>query len=411
MVYTQICDWLDDFIGDDPPCELIDVWDLTEWIYESEILDIFEEFVIPSFKNKRSRDDADNILHSLIWEYYLFRRAGYISKLLPDISGAQSIRVAAGSTQQSIEWHKEKRDLLTASEFACILDSRRLGVLRSKIINRLTDGEPPQNVFLSREGKLNATAWGIRYEEVVRRIYEKVNECTVLCGIPRLRHPELAFLAASPDGLVLDGPSTGRLIEIKAPISRELEEDIVPQDYYCQMQIQMEVCGAASADYCECRIEIVKEGKFSDISGCPQYIGSLAVIGSKDDYKTWKYVYSPLFPKTESGKADALAWRPNINEHQIRPTIIVGDDLENNLFYEPTPDEIVNIEILEIQLWEIGDWQIITMPRNKRWWENVGFPEYTRFVKDVNAARADPLFVIPREFQESSYPAPMFVED
>jgi hypothetical protein len=409
MVYTQICEWLDDFIGDEPPCELIDVWDLTEWIHESEILEIFEEFVIPSFKNKRSRDDADNILHSLIWEYYLFRRAGYIGTLKADNASAERIRAAAGSAQQSLEWHKEKRDLLTASEFGCILDSRRLGILRSKIVNKLTDGELPQNVFLSRDGKLNASAWGIRYEEVVRRLYEKANGCNVLAGIPRLRHPQLGFLAASPDGLVLDGPTAGRLVEIKAPLSRDLEEDVVPQDYYCQMQIQMEVCGAQSADYCECRLGVAKDGNWSDISRNkgPSFVGSVAVVGSRDDYKTWSHKYSPLFPNNEEGRALALAWRPTIVE---KPTITVPD-AEDNYMYEPTPDEIVVVEILETQVWEVIDWQIITVPRNTRWWSLVGLPEYERFVSDVMSARADPLYLVPKTFEGGAFPTPMFLDD
>lgn len=409
MVYTQICEWLDDFIGDEPPCELIDVWDLTEWIHESEILDIFEEFVIPSFKNKRSRDDADNILHSLIWEYYLFRRAGYINTLLPDISGAERIRTLAGSTQQSIEWHKEKRDLLTASEFGCILDSRRLGVLRTKVINRLTDGEPPQNVFLSREGKLNASAWGIRYEEVVRQLYEKVKGCNVLSGIPRLRHPVLGSLAASPDGLVIDGPTAGRLIEIKAPLSRELEDDVIPQDYYCQMQIQMEVSGSLSADYCECRLNVVKNGVWSDISGAkgPAFVGTVAVIGSRDDYKTWAYSYSPLYPNTEEGRALALAWKPIIVN---KPNEVVSEP-DMNYMYEPSPEEEVILEILELQTWEVIDWQVITVPKNERWWNLVGKPEYERFINDVTSARADPMYLIPKTFEDSSFPAPMFLDD
>ena len=411
MVYTQICEWLDDFIGDEPPCELIDVWDLTEWIHESEILDIFEEFVIPSFKNKRSRDDADNILHSLIWEYYLFRRSGYISTLKPDIVGAERIRAVAGSSQQSAEWYKEKRDLLTASEFACILDSRRLGVLRSKVINKLTDGEVPQNVFLSRDGKLNATAWGIRYEEVVRRLYEKANGCNVLSGIPRLRHPVLGFLAASPDGLVLDGSNAGRLIEIKAPLSRLLEEDVIPQDYYCQMQIQMEVCGAQSADYCECRLGVVKDGAWSDISGAkgPAFVGVVAVVGSIDDYKTWSYKYSPLFPNTEEGRGLALSWKPVIIDKPANNVVEANSD--SNYMYEPSPDEEVIFEILELQIWEVIDWQIITVPRNKRWWAMVGLPEYQRFVNDIISARADPMYLVPRTFDSEPFPAPMFLDD
>lgn len=388
MVYTQICEWLDDFIGDDPPCELIDVWDLTEWLHESEILDVFQEIVIPSFKNKKSRDDAENILHSLLWEYYLFRRSGYISKLVADASAVGRLQTAAAlataSTQQSLQWHREKRDLLTASEFSCILDTRRMGVLRSKVANKLSDGERPQTVFLSRGGKLNASAWGVRYEEVVRLLYEVNAGCKVQNNIPRLRHPVLGFLAASPDGLVIEGPAAGRLLEIKAPLSRILEDDVVPCDYYCQMQIQMEVCDVGSADYCECRLAIVKDGVFTEsATAMPNFVGSLAVVGEPDDYKTWEYKYSPLFPNTLEGRAGAVDWKPLLSNE--------------------------GLEILELQTWEVQDWQVITVARNKRWWANVGFPEYQRFLTDVYAARADPMYLIPKSFD--TIPEPMFLDD
>lgn len=381
MVYTQICEWLDDFIGDDPPCELIDIWDLTEWLHESELLDVFEEIVLPSFKNKKSRDDATNILHSILWEYYLFRRSISVAKLATDLSGAERVKINVGSVQQSLAWHREKRDLLTASEFSCILDSRRLGVLRSKVINTLSDGQKPQTVFLSRDGKLNASAWGIRFEEVVRLLYERSRGCTVLGGMPRLRHPLLGFLGASPDGLVVDGPSAGRLLEIKAPLSRVLEDDVVPGDYYIQMQIQMEVCDLESADYCECRLSVVKDGLFSNIKeGMPPYVGAVAVVGSRDDYTTWKYVYSPLMPHGVEGFSQALNWKPQDGE------------------------------ILELMVWEIYDWQLITVPRNRRWWNTIGFPEYQRFLSDVMAARADPMYFVPRSF-EMKIPEPMFLDD
>lgn len=398
MVYSQICEWLDDFIGSDPPYELIDVWDLTEWIHESEVLDIFSEIVIPSFKNKKSRDDAENILHSLIWEYYLFRRGGYINKLSPDTPGFEHVKAMVGSTQQSLEWHREKRDLLTASEFACILDSRRSGLLRSKVVPTLSDGLTPQNVFISCDGKLNASAWGTRHEEAVRIIYEAVNSCNVLAGIPRLRHSKLDGLAASPDGIVQNGAFAGRLLEIKAPLSRVLEDDIVPHDYYCQMQIQMEVCDIESADYCECRFNIVKNGLWSDISGVlPKFVGSLAVVGLSNDYKTWKYVYSPLFTNDDKGRIDALNWKPDIIKND---ETTVSD----------TGMKSASEEILELETWEIIDWQVITVARNRRWWTAVGLPELKRFIDDMKKSRADPLYLLSNKIVDLGPPAPMFID-
>ena len=63
----------------------------------------------------------------------------------------------------------------------------------------------------------------------------------------RIRHPTEARLAASPDGIVVSGDRTGRLVEFKAPITRVLNQK-VPEDYFMQMQLQMEVTQVEECD-------------------------------------------------------------------------------------------------------------------------------------------------------------------
>jgi hypothetical protein len=60
---------------------------------------------------------------------------------------------------------------------------------------------------------------------------------------------------------------------------------------------------------------------------------------------------------------------------------------------------------LEKQKWVIQDWQLLTVLRNRRWWQTVGLPEYEQFIKDLDAARADPLF-----FSEDPFTKPMFID-
>lgn len=377
-MYSQICSWLDDFIGEDPPSELLDVWDLTEWLNECEIVEVFNEVVIPSFKNKQTRDDATSILHSLIWEYYLFRRDEAISKLPSLVDSVIKVKGLVGSVQQSQEWHKEKQSLLTASEFSGILDSNRLRILRGKLRTSFVDEGQMQTVFLSRaDGKLNPMAWGLRYEPVVRSIYEKEFGCKVFSGVGRIIHHGLKGLGASPDGIVEDGVRAGRLIEIKAPSSRVLEEDLIPYEYYCQMQVQMEVLDVGAVDYCECRISAVSSWDTLELSG-PKWIGAVAVVGLLDDSLTWEYVYSPLFPNNEEGRSAVAAWIPEAG-------------------------------CLEKQIWAVQDWQVLTVIRNRRWWSTVGKPEYEQFFKDLAAARADPMFLLPAD-EEVTFKQPMFID-
>lgn len=362
-----MCAWLNDFIGQDPPEELLDVWDLTEWIYESEILEIFNEIVLPAFKNKRSRDDAEDIVHSLLWEYFLFRRDSAVASFVNKPESVIRIKELSSCRQQSTEWHMEKRYLVTASEFSDILDNNRVALLRKKT---KSGGEfiNTQTVFLTQEKRIHAMAWGYRYEPVIRNLYEKVTGNTVFTEVGRVRHPLLKRLAASPDGLV----DNGRLLEIKAPVTRALEEDIIPYEYYCQMQVQMEVLDIGAVDYVECRIRSISEWVDTD-SSLPQWIGAVAVVGNLEDSSSWAYVYSPLFMNTEEGRLGVDNWA-----------------VEN---------------CLEKQKWMIEDWQLLTVLRNKRWWLAVGLPEYEQFIKDLDAARADPLF-----FTDGTFDKPMFID-
>jgi len=84
----------------------------------------------------------------------------------------------------------------------------------------------------------------------------------------RLLHPTDSLLAASPDGLIIDAADparVGRLLEIKCPITREINETI-PFDYWCQMQIQMEVTGIDECEYVEVKLDSITS-KRTDLSG------------------------------------------------------------------------------------------------------------------------------------------------
>jgi hypothetical protein len=57
----------------------------------------------------------------------------------------------------------------------------------------------------------------------------------------------------------------GRLIEIKCPITREVGVEI-PFEYWCQMQIQMEVTGIEECEYVEVKLDSISPKKL-DLSG------------------------------------------------------------------------------------------------------------------------------------------------
>jgi len=365
MVYSTVCRWLEDYLRDEET-ELYDSWDFMEWIAESEIVEVFEAMVLQTLSHKDSKNDAQTIFYSLLWEYYLLRRDLYNSRIVADVEVCNRLKLVEGTVQHSVQWFQEKRNLVTASEFSSLLTGcTRL--IKSKVVQRMSDSRSEQTVVV---GRLSPMAWGHRYEPVIRSIYAKyVAKGEVFDECTRIRHRALDRLAATPDGLVLSGPRAGRLLEIKAPVSRDIEEEIIPEPYYIQVQVQMEVCDVAVADYCECRIRAGSTWQLplgTDAAGVNtgMCIGAVAVVGSLEDPASWLYEYSPLYDNTAEGRILAEAWVP------------IGD-------------------LLEKQLWQVEKMQTITLRRNPRWWATVGLPAYTHFWKHVLAARNDPMFLAP----------------
>ena len=131
--------------------------------------------------------------------------------------------------------------------------------------------------------------WGVRFEPVVKQVLASRWGATI-ADSGRIMHSTDPNLAASPDGFIMaatDEARVGRLIEIKCPIRRTIAEG-VPFEYWCQMQIQMEVTGIGECEYVEVKFDSVEKGK-SDISGEPE--GYIWLIQDPETCAL-KYIYT-----------------------------------------------------------------------------------------------------------------------
>ena len=100
----------------------------------------------------------------------------------------------------------------------------------------------------------DSTRFGSKFEEVANKIYQYKTKNTVL-QFGLLQHPKYSFIGASPDGIT----TTGIMIEIKCPPKRKIT-GIVPENYWCQMQVQMDVADLNECDFVECSfVECSKE--------------------------------------------------------------------------------------------------------------------------------------------------------
>lgn len=144
--------------------------------------------------------------------------------------------------QRTPEWYERRKTLITASDAAAALGIKpyasypgdpRFDALKKKIGGDRFRG----NMF---------TAHGVRYEDEARRlISEALGD--VIFDVGLFVHADLDWLGASPDGIT----ASGMAVEIKCPMMRKPRPGHVPEHYWPQIQVAMEVTGLSSCLWVE----------------------------------------------------------------------------------------------------------------------------------------------------------------
>ena len=361
--------WLEDWIENNNPEQLNDSYDIESWMNE-EMIEMIEIYLSCSFKKISTKEDCKDVLRSLVYEYARFRQnlALDYARQRSEKEGHKIVKrilETPQTTQKTKEWKSESLNLLTGHEFADVVygSEKMRGAVIAKKCSPLTE-YPEQTCYITpSDGKLSPFKWGWRYEPVVKSIFEKYAAKGIINdNIGRIKHSSLARLAASPDGLITSGPFAGHLVEIKSPISRVLDYKI-PLNYWCQMQLQAEVCDVDIVEYVEIRFESVPINK--DIESwlkkpfkenIPKMFGVICVVGKEGDYNSNRYVYSEPF---ESIK-DFMNYKPKYEKDE---------------------------KIFELCAYRVLDYHHKSVLRNKKWWELVGKPAYEEFWIDVDEAK------------------------
>ena len=290
----------------------------------------------------------------------------------------QQLVLQRQTPQHATEWYAEKSECLTASEIHDIFSGSRGALLRRKVAlyrSKGSDASVDDNgisrstVSVSQpDGNMMATYWGHRFEPIIRRIYEeeKAGRDTVLDGLGRFRHADTAFewLRASPDGLVMRGPLAGRLVEIKAPKTR-IPDDLVPSEYWIQMQMQAEVLNLDAVEFVEGQFQqrhksaMTAEDWITFTSA--KWKGELMVVNRAksgwglDNYPELEYIYSD----------------PVRDASDLKP--LSSDSNEG--------------EVLEESCWWLTGFFPRTVLRDREWWESVALPQAQAFWAEYLEAR------------------------
>ena len=256
------------------------------------------------------------------------------------------------TAQHTADWYTQRQHMLTASEFSQILDGRRGALLRQKLAPPTII--PSSTVGIAQEdGEMNPTTWGHRFEPLVRAIFEQeiAGPGTVCDTLGRFTHATIPWLSASPDGLIIKGGLAGRLVEIKAPKTRQPGK-FVPEEYWIQMQIQMEVCNLEAVEFIEARFAQRPAAHIT-----PEYAAAIANA-------RWK------------GRIEV---RGDLERHYVYSEPV--EDLADAVL-PPAADPV-----LESSVWWLCGWYPRTVLRDREWWASVGYPAAVQFWADVQAAR------------------------
>ena len=180
--------------------------------------------------------------------------------------------------QRTTEWYNARQTLITASDFAQALGEGKFGTQKQLIAKKC-------GFELDKfDNSAAALRWGTMFEDVACAIYKLRNNVEVF-DFGLLRHPEIDYFGASPDGVT----QNGIMVEIKCPWKRKID-GTVPLQYYYQIQGQLDVCGLRECDYWECEfIDSLSAQEIEDSEGTFEKGVILEEVENQ-------FKYSPIMP-------------------------------------------------------------------------------------------------------------------
>jgi putative phage-type endonuclease len=261
------------------------------------------------------------------------------------------VRNAYQPPQRTLEWYEYRHNLMTASNLWKIFssDAQRNSLIYEKC--------KPFDPFQSDKTNWHAGGalhWGTVYETVSIQLYEIMYHTTVE-DFGCIQHPEYSCIGASPDGINVDPLSNryGRMIEVKNIVNREIT-GIPKEEYWIQMQLQMETCNLNECDFIETRFkEYDSEEDF--------YNDQIKDSDSGSDIHKWRgvilcfvernvpnskptYKYMPLDVPVDKKTVDC--WIYNI-KHEVREQLV----------------------LYTAKYWYLDEFSCVLVRRNRLWFE------------------------------------------
>jgi putative phage-type endonuclease len=330
----------------------LDAKTIDDGICDEELIRLVSNFTINTSK------DVDGSIEKRVKE--LRRDRAQLKKLMdtPQVE------------QRSEEWHRMRRDRLTASDLAQSMNRGKFGT-RNQLLKKKAEAMYPEiaaaanATFEANMHSMRPLVWGTMFEPMVSRCYSECNHGVEIYEFGLVPHPELECFGASPDGIT----ETGVMVEFKCPWKRKIDGH-VPEQYSLQVQGQLSTCQLTHCDYFECQMiafEYPEEYYANVPEDATQFHGVLLefkrAMGGDTKKSSW-YEYSPagLTPR------QAYQWAQKTGAQ------ILKTDKEN-------------IDLVQMMPWKMGDKNQVRLSFEPEKWKTVYEPQIRLFWKDVCGAR------------------------
>jgi len=280
-------------------------------------------------------------------------------------------------TQRTREWYESRHNMITASNISKALgsDAQKNSLIYEKCKPLVYDANNNMVTgnYINTE---NSMHWGVKYEPVTAMIYQAMF-CTEIADFGCIVHRKYPFIGASPDGIVVNRQHDryGHMLEIKNIVNREIT-GIPKEEYWVQMQVQMETCDLDYCDFVETRIkEFENEYDFyqdsiHEYKGVILYFVKKILVTNQTESvramnhhidNTPHYVYMPL--DAPCSEVDVQLWIQEMrNEHREQYVL-------HRTHY-----------------WYLDEISCILVQRNRAWFE-AAVPVFTEVWKTIEKER------------------------
>ena len=243
--------------------------------------------------------------------------------------------------QRTPEWYQFRHNRFSASSIWKLLDTP--AQYNSMIYEKC---KPLETLFSQITNDHNPRNWGVKYEPLSLMIYSfKHPKAVVKSNYGCIPHPNYPFIGASPDGINIGPEKYGCMIEIKNVYNREID-GIPLEEYWIQMQIQMETCNLEECDFLETRFKEYETEEDFYLDYVTEFKGVILFFLAKSPEKENKFEYMPLYISLEKTAIDL--W---IKEMQEKGQ-------EDYLLYDRS-------------YWYLDEYSCINIKRNAPWFESV----------------------------------------